>query len=397
MKNLFSLKIARVLFLFSFTLLFFSYNTSNVSAANAGTIWLYPPTYSYYDCTHLYPNYPPTSGFSWNSTPQTPVSYYTYSSGITSQYPSYSYSVQSGSFGFNYPTKLTDSTSGSHINYSTPSGYTIMDLANQNTNCGDSGCPTNTPYYASCLFMSAPNTFTGPLSTTAASWSGDGKSYAFFRVITDKDVYYVGDTVSIYAEARVPTSAPNVAVGIYANSPTGSTLANCSASTWCTASKTFIATTPGNYVINTGGCWYTGNQCSYSSFSITILPKITGYFDAATCDNLAGWAYNHSAPTTPLYVSVFQDGPNPTGKYVGTYLANNYRADVASALGTNGYQGFLITTPTSMKDGLAHSVYVYAKDPDTSLGTLLGTKSLTCPTTINLQFSSLIQKLKKLI
>src|SRR5574343_389910 len=102
MKNLFSLKIRRVLFLFSFTLLFFSYNTSNVSAANAGTIWLYAPTYSYYDCTHLYPNYPPTSGFSWNSTPQTPVSYYTYSSGITSQYPSYSYSVQSGSFGFNY-------------------------------------------------------------------------------------------------------------------------------------------------------------------------------------------------------------------------------------------------------------------------------------------------------
>ena len=109
-----------------------------------------------------------------------------------------------------------------------------------------------------------------------------------------------------------------------------------------------------------------------------------GSIDAATCDYIAGWAYDPDNTAESIYVHVYRDGPaGGGGVYVGSYLANVSRPDVNQAFSISGNHGFYISPLSeSFKDGQSHTVYVYGIN---SSGTgsnplLVGSpKTVNCP------------------
>ena len=102
----------------------------------------------------------------------------------------------------------------------------------------------------------------------------------------------------------------------------------------------------------------------------------SGYFDVASCTDLQGWAYDSDVSSESINVKVYKEG----NVLVGTYLANGPRPDVNTALGITGNHGFVIPTPSSLKDGVAHTLNVYAVDPTNGTEVLTGAspKSITC-------------------
>jgi hypothetical protein len=80
-----------------------------------------------------------------------------------------------------------------------------------------------------------------------------------------------------------------------------------------------------------------------------------GALDSASCTSIDGWAFDPDAPATSILVHLY-DG----GTYVGQFTANTSRPDVNNAYGITGNHGFSIPTPSSLKDGLSHSLTVYS-------------------------------------
>ena len=101
----------------------------------------------------------------------------------------------------------------------------------------------------------------------------------------------------------------------------------------------------------TGGC-YTAPQ--------NTLPK--GYLDGADCSAIWGWSVDYNLTGSPVHIEV----DDVAGRSVITGLSNLYRSDVNSVLGLTGNHAFNIATPTSLKDGNAHIIYVYGVDIDAS-------------------------------
>ena len=140
---------------------------------------------------------------------------------------------------------------------------------------------------------------------------------------------------------------------------------------------TFTApTTPGTYpfsweMLQEGVKWF-GATCSQNiTVSAPANTPPEGYFDGADCNSLSGWAYDPDSPGTSIYVDVYKDGPAGSGTGVGRYLANVSRPDVNAALGVGGNYGYSIATPNSLKDGAAHSLYIYGIDTAGGPNTLL--------------------------
>ncbi len=161
----------------------------------------------------------------------------------------------------------------------------------------------------------------------------DGSGFADFGVYSNTNI---GWTVS--------------ASGFSSNS--GSTYSGSSTTT------TSVSLTP------TGGCSTTPPPAPTNT-----LPK--GYLDGADCSAIWGWSVDYNKTDTPVHIEV----DDAFGRSVITGLANLFRKDVNDNLGLTGNHAFHIATPTSLKDGVPHIIYVYGVDVD-STGTPTGNRFL---------------------
>jgi len=103
----------------------------------------------------------------------------------------------------------------------------------------------------------------------------------------------------------------------------------------------------------------------------TQTPVYNGYFDDASCAALSGWAWDQRQPNTSINVDVLVDGT-----VVGSASANGFRQDLVNAGIGNGVHGFVIPTPSFVKDGRPHSVSVAF--PGGAGNTVNSPRGLTC-------------------
>jgi hypothetical protein len=103
-----------------------------------------------------------------------------------------------------------------------------------------------------------------------------------------------------------------------------------------------------------------------------------GQLDIVDCNQIAGWAFDDSLPTTPISVDIYIDG-----KFNQRTTASQSRADVGAAYpGRGNSHGFSVPTPAIMKDGKQHTVAAYAIGVTTtgalnSANPWIGTKTVT--------------------
>lgn len=109
------------------------------------------------------------------------------------------------------------------------------------------------------------------------------------------------------------------------------------------------------------------------------LKSLYGYFDGANSQTgvVSGWAFfaPTSSASTQVYVRVLSNDPNnPTP--VGFFTTTTPRPDVNSAFGITGVHGFDVQLPSRLR-GSTLTVEVWAINPLTSNGVLLGTRTFT--------------------
>lgn len=83
-----------------------------------------------------------------------------------------------------------------------------------------------------------------------------------------------------------------------------------------------------------------------------------GYLDDAGCNAVAGWSQDPDVPGSPIAVHLYFGGPASSGAPAVATLANVYRDDLCTAIGSCEH-GFIAGSPLSLHDGGAHDVYAY--------------------------------------
>ncbi len=94
-----------------------------------------------------------------------------------------------------------------------------------------------------------------------------------------------------------------------------------------------------------------------------VAPAYQGYHDGAGCNTISGWAWNINDPDNPINVDIY-DG----GALLATVPAVQFRPDLVAAGIGNGFHGFALTLPLSLKDGQFHSIRVKFPGTNTDLG-----------------------------
>ena len=94
-------------------------------------------------------------------------------------------------------------------------------------------------------------------------------------------------------------------------------------------------------------------------------PLYEGFHDSVDCNYVAGWVWDKNSPGTRLSVSVYDTA---TGAVVATGTANQFRQDLVNAGKGDGFYGFWIATPASVKDGVTHSLGVKVTGTSFNLG-----------------------------
>lgn len=93
----------------------------------------------------------------------------------------------------------------------------------------------------------------------------------------------------------------------------------------------------------------------------------SGYVDSFTNASCFAWGWAHyndgsgQYSDTAVDVDFYIDGPPGVGISAGRVKADKYRADLCATVGC--YHAFEYTLPAQFKDGLSHTLYVYAIDP----------------------------------
>jgi hypothetical protein len=117
-----------------------------------------------------------------------------------------------------------------------------------------------------------------------------------------------------------------------------------------------------------------GAQSTVSKIRITVAaptPIYEGWVDSADCNTISGWAWDKNQPNTPISVDIYNGSTK-----LATVTANIFRQDLVNAGKGNGYHGFSYATPSSLKDGNAHSIYVKYGGTSTNLSG--SPKSIAC-------------------
>jgi len=96
-----------------------------------------------------------------------------------------------------------------------------------------------------------------------------------------------------------------------------------------------------------------------------------GFLDNVDCDSIWGWAWNKNQPNTILQVEILSDGAP-----IATIPASQLRKDVATYAGDNGYHGYVLTVPASLKDGKQHVIRARIAKTDAELQ--LSSRPLKC-------------------
>jgi len=105
-----------------------------------------------------------------------------------------------------------------------------------------------------------------------------------------------------------------------------------------------------------------------------------GFFDAASCSSINGWAWDAVKPTTPVTVDILSNG-----LLVTQVVANQFRSDLQAAGKGDGRHGFNIPVPKSLLDNAAHSISV--KISGTSFTLPGSSRPIQCPNPIDSQSS----------
>ena len=108
-----------------------------------------------------------------------------------------------------------------------------------------------------------------------------------------------------------------------------------------------------------------------SPVTLTCNSTYVGYIDSASCTGISGWAADRSMLGRPISVFL-RDGNN---RQIAAADATNSRPDVGAALGDQGSHGFTLLLPTSIADGVSHTLQVYYEGSTTRLGSPV---TLTC-------------------
>jgi hypothetical protein len=109
----------------------------------------------------------------------------------------------------------------------------------------------------------------------------------------------------------------------------------------------------------------------YSGQRSIYCANYEGWVDVADCNSIIGWAADRYRLNNSITVSIY-DGAN----FVTSVWASDYRGDVGSYLGDNGYHGFAISTPAQFKDGMQHTLRVRFESSPTELSS--SPRTITC-------------------
>ena len=121
---------------------------------------------------------------------------------------------------------------------------------------------------------------------------------------------------------------------------------------------------------------FAGTNTNLSNTPRTInctgaAPVYQGFHDGAGCNTIAGWAWDANDPYGTIDVDIF-DGTSLIAKVPAT----QYRPDLLSAGIGNGYHGFSLPTPVSLKNNQTHSIRVKFSGTNIDLGNT--PRTITC-------------------
>ncbi len=158
----------------------------------------------------------------------------------------------------------------------------------------------------------------------------------------------------------------------------GCTLNKPSPFTWVFTCKTPINPEYGTHYVVFTNKYNVETIVSYEL--VATIPPIVGRHDDANCSTTWGWACDPDDYSKPLGVDLCIDGDRSSGSCGGPFSAGVLRADVASSCGGNPNHGFSIPIPDILRDGLPHTLYIYAKNIGAGTDQLLSNspRTITC-------------------
>jgi hypothetical protein len=86
--------------------------------------------------------------------------------------------------------------------------------------------------------------------------------------------------------------------------------------------------------------------------TVDSLDGREGNHDAVNCKIISGWAWDSTLPKSPIDVDIYD-----SSRLLTTVPANQFRPDLLSAGDGDGRHGFILASPTILKDGQAHWIH----------------------------------------
>src|SRR5208283_1113997 len=121
-------------------------------------------------------------------------------------------------------------------------------------------------------------------------------------------------------------------------------------------------------IVSVAGCGQDGSGGSSQTSPtpafmavVAVSSSPGGYLDTASCNLIAGWAWDPTQPDTAINVDIY-DGSTK----LATVAANTFRADLLAAGIGNGYYGYNYVP--NFSDGLEHTITVYISGTVINLG-----------------------------
>jgi len=104
----------------------------------------------------------------------------------------------------------------------------------------------------------------------------------------------------------------------------------------------------------------------YALHPADFAPPI-GWIDVATCQEIAGWAWDPKTPNNPIKVEVYDLYDDGTETWLTQMIADQPRGDLVTVLGDKGKHGFNIQTSSILHDDQRHMLRIYAVNSDPGL------------------------------